>query len=179
MAGSRGEALMEVDMEGPVAMEPIEVSGKLFHFNKGAAFFSFHRDGSQGEQICLFRPNKIIIDKQKLGASNFKSVDAIAKVMKVGDPLGGLVVPHSASKPYVINDPSCDASEITPGWYAQAVWKGEKPTDVCAALRPGGNQMKQEEKELVIDNVPGKIVHNKLLAGPCSGKKVGCWLVEN
>ena len=25
----------------------------------------------------------------------------------------------------------------------------------------------------VIDNVPGKIVHNKLLAGPCSGKKVG------
>ena len=65
---------------GPEAMEPIEVSGKLFHFNKGAAFFSFHRDGSQGEQICLFRPNKIIIDKQKLGASNFKSVDAIAKV---------------------------------------------------------------------------------------------------
>ena len=82
MAGRRGEALMEVDMEGggPEAMEPIEVSGKLFHFNKGAAFFSFHRDGSQGEQICLFRPNKIIIDKQKLGASNFKSVDAIAKV---------------------------------------------------------------------------------------------------
>ena len=65
---------------GPVAMEPIEVSGKLFHFNKGAAFFSFRRDGIQGEQICLFRPNKIIIDKQKLGASNFKSVDAIAKV---------------------------------------------------------------------------------------------------
>ena len=28
----------------------------------------------------------------------------------------------------------------------------------------------------VIDNVPGKIVHNKLLAGPCSGKKVSCWL---
>ena len=82
MAGRRGDALMEVDMEGGglVAMEPIEVSGKLFHFNKGAAFFSFHRDGSQGEQICLFRPNKIIIDKQKLGASNFKSVDAIAKV---------------------------------------------------------------------------------------------------
>ena len=79
MAGR--EALMEVDMEGgPEAMEPIEVSGKLFHFNKGAAFFSFRRDGIQGEQICLFRPNKIIVDKQKLGASNFKSVDAIAKV---------------------------------------------------------------------------------------------------
>ena len=28
----------------------------------------------------------------------------------------------------------------------------------------------------VIDNVPGKIVHNKLLAGPCSGKKVRSWL---
>ena len=79
MAGR--EALMEVDMEGgPEAMEPIEVSGKLFHFNKGAAFFSFRHDGIQGEQICLFRPNKIIVDKQKLGASNFKSVDAIAKV---------------------------------------------------------------------------------------------------
>ena len=84
--------------------------------------------------------------------------------MKVGDPLGGLVVPHSASKPYVINDPrqaelsqimnkyfclSCDASEITPGWYAQAVWKGEKPNDACAAPRPGGNLVKQEERELV------------------------------
>ena len=31
----------------------------------------------------------------------------------------------------------------------------------------------------VIDNVPGKIVHNKLLAGPCSGKKVSFWLGEN
>ena len=56
----------------------MEVQGKLFHFNKGAAFFSFHHDG--GEHVCLFRPNKIIIDKQKLGASNFKSVEAIAKV---------------------------------------------------------------------------------------------------
>ena len=123
MAESRGEALMEVDTEsGQVAMEPIVVSGKLFHFNKGAAFLTFSHDACQGEQICLFRPNKIIIDNQKLGASNFKSVDAIAKVlwdhvlgspgkvflvqvMKVGDPMSAVVVPHSASKPYVINDP--------------------------------------------------------------------------
>ena len=42
--------------------------------------------------------------------------------MKVGDPLGGLVVPHSASKPYVINDPRyaklskakrCDNIDVT------------------------------------------------------------------
>ena len=42
--------------------------------------------------------------------------------MKVGDPLGGLVVPHSASKPYVINDPryaklskakQCDNIDVT------------------------------------------------------------------
>ena len=123
MAEGRGEALMEVDTEsGQVAMEPIVVSGKLFHFNKGAAFLTFSHDACQGEQICLFRPNKIIIDNQKLGASNFKSVDAIAKVlwdhvlsspgevflvqvMKVGDPMSAVVVPHSASKPYVINDP--------------------------------------------------------------------------
>ena len=124
MAEGRGEALMEVEEEsGQVAMEPIVVSGKLFHFNKGAAFLTFSHDACQGEQICLFRPNKIIIDNQKLGASNFKSVDAIAKVilwdhvlvspakvfpeqvMKVGDPMSAVVVPHSASKPYVINDP--------------------------------------------------------------------------
>ena len=73
---------MEVDTEsGQVAMEPIVVSGKLFHFNKGAAFLTFSHDACQGEQICLFRPNKIIIDNQKLSASNFKSVDAIAKVI--------------------------------------------------------------------------------------------------
>ena len=44
------------------------------------------------------------------------------QVMKVGDPLGGLVVPHSASKPYVINDPRyaklskakrCDNIDVT------------------------------------------------------------------
>ena len=46
---------MEVDTEsGQVAMEPIVVSGKLFHFNKGAAFLTFSHDACQGEQICLF-----------------------------------------------------------------------------------------------------------------------------
>ena len=42
------------------------------------------------------------------------------QVMKVGDPLGGLVVPHSASKPYVINDPrytmlsqNCDNIDVS------------------------------------------------------------------
>ena len=85
--------------------------------------------------------------------------------MKVGDPMSAVVVPHSASKPYVINDPrfttlccpnfaynystSGDTSEITPAWYAQAVWKGEKPSDVGASLKPGGSQVPSDEKELV------------------------------
>ena len=65
----------------------------------------------------------------------------------MGEPLGGLVVPNCVSKPYVINDLSCSAREIIPGWYAQAVWKGEKPTDISAALRPVGNQIKVEPEE--------------------------------
>ena len=40
---------------------PMEVTGKLFHYNKGAAFFRFVKDGK--EDICLFRPNKIFVDK--------------------------------------------------------------------------------------------------------------------
>ena len=45
--------------------------------------------------------------KQNQELSNLKSIiiSFLNQVMKVGDPLGGLVVPHSASKPYVINDP--------------------------------------------------------------------------
>ena len=44
---------------------------------------------------------------------------------------------------------SGDTSEITPAWYAQAVWKGEKPSDVGASLKPGGSQVPSDEKELV------------------------------
>ena len=154
IAGSRGEVLKRANMEGgpgPAAIEPIQVSGKLLYLDTSFALFSFHCDGSQGEQICLFHPCKIIVNKQRLGAKNFKSLDAIAKVMSVGDPLGGIVVPKSwpkgASKPFEINNPGCDAREITPTWYAQAVWKGEKPTDISAALRPVGNQIKVEQEK--------------------------------
>jgi hypothetical protein len=72
---------MEIDGGSPTQGR-MEVSGKLFHFNKGAAFFSFHHDGS--DHVCLFRPNKILIEKQKLGASNFKSVESIGKVNSPG-----------------------------------------------------------------------------------------------
>ena len=149
----------------------MEVQGRLFHFNKGAAFFSFQHEGR--DQVCLFRPNKIIVQRQKLGASNFKSVEAISKVMSVGDTVGGLVVPHTDSKSYVIHDPSSVSSSITPCWYAQAVWKGERPPDLGCQGRQGHRAEQEEARETVIDNVPGRIVHNRLLSGPLKGGKGG------
>ena len=145
----------KISMEIDSSSAPMEVTGKLFHYNKGAAFFRFVKDGK--EDVCLFRPNKIFVDKQKLGASNFKSIDAISKIMAVGDTVSGLVVSHSDSKSYKIDDLSC---EITPTWYAQAIWKGEKPDDLL-----GNGATTEEAQEIIIDNVPGKIVHNRMTAG--------------
>jgi len=152
----------KISMEIDSSSTPMEVTGKLFHYNKGAAFFRFVKDGK--EDICLFRPNKIFVDKQKLGASNFKSIDAISKVMEVGDVVSGLVVPHSDSKSYKIDGLAC---EITPTWYAQAIWKGVKPEDVLNSIQ--GVQVDETkfkaEQDIIIDNVPGKIVHNRMTAG--------------
>ena len=168
MAESRGELLMKVNKEGdPEAMEPLEVSGKLLHVKKGSFLLSFHWNGSQEEQICLFRANKLIVNQQRLTASNFKSLDTIAKVLKVGDPLGGLVVPNGVPKPYVIDDPGCDTREVIPGWWAQAVWKGKKPSDICAALRPVGNQVVVvQEREIEPEADQGKCCsENKVKEG--------------
>ena len=105
------------------------VSGKVIHFNKGAAFFRFTpssslNNGGGGEEqgVCLFRPNKLYVDGQKLGASNFKSVETISAVLSVGDTVSGLAVRHTDTKPYKLDTLE---AELVPGWYATIVWKVE------------------------------------------------------
>lgn len=151
---------MEID--GNVSSEHISVSGSLFHFNKGSAFFRFHDKDDGSEQICLFRPNKILINKQKMGASNFQSIEAISKLIAEGDEVGALVVPHIDSKTYTITNARSGAvSKVIPGWYAQAVWKGERPDEVCLVSKDVVSKL--PEPEVVIDNVPGVLVHNRLM----------------
>ena len=90
----------------------LEVSGHICHFNKGAAFFKFSKDGE--EQICLFRPNKIVVDGQKIGASVFKSIDTISKILAVGDAVSAVVVLCSVTKPYMVTGTNKETYEINP-----------------------------------------------------------------
>ena len=147
---------MEIDSGHRLPGEPIEVNGELFHFNKGAAFFRFNHENK--EEICLFRPNKLYLNKQKLGASNFKSIETISRIVTVGDRLGALVVAHQECKSYRLEDLNI---ETTPGWYAVAVWKGDKPEEVSSTCLGEEGKIKTEQ-EIVIDDVAGKIVHNKI-----------------
>ena len=102
------------------------ISGKVIHFNKGAAFFRFtpslNNGGGEEQGVCLFRPNKLYVDGQKLGASNFKSVETISAVLSVGDTVSGLAVRHTDTKPYKLDTLE---TELVPGWYATIVWKVE------------------------------------------------------
>ena len=104
------------------------ISGKVIHFNKGAAFFRFtpssslNNGGGEEQGVCLFRPNKLYVDGQKLGASNFKSVETISAVLSVGDTVSGLAVRHTDTKPYKLDTLE---AELVPGWYATIVWKVE------------------------------------------------------
>ena len=94
------------------------VSGKVIHFNKGAAFFRFtpssslNNGGGEEQGVCLFRPNKLYVDGQKLGASNFKSVETISAVLSVGDTVSGLAVRHTDTKPYKLDTLE---TELVPG----------------------------------------------------------------
>lgn len=77
-----------------------EVSGKIVNFNRGLGFFSFVKDGT--EQICMFRPNKILVDGQKIPASKIKNVEQLNKVKVIrvnmikGEEGGGLKKGFSA-----------------------------------------------------------------------------------
>jgi hypothetical protein len=63
---------------------------------------------------------------------------------------------------------------IEPAWYAEHIWKGEKPE----FLSKGANQKssdalvspKVEQDQLVLDNVSGRIILNQLASG--TGKAV-------
>ena len=93
---------MDIDSETGLNKEIITVSGEVFHFNKGAAFFRFSHNNRNAE-ICLFRPNKLYLDGQKLGASHFKSVATISNILSIGDIVHGMVVPYQEAKSYALD----------------------------------------------------------------------------
>ena len=145
-----------MEEEAPMMKKHIEVSGKLLHIRKSVAFFSFHWNGSQEEQICYFFPNKVIVEQQKLAPMNL-----LISGLEVGDSVGGYVVPNSTPDPWKTNDLKDNTSKITPGWYALAVWKGKKPPKVWAVLKP--KEIKQPMDEKVCPNC--KVLKSKCLNG--------------
>ena len=79
-----------------------EVSGTVIHFNKGAAFFQFQAEGGTAA-ICLFRPNRVLINGRRLTTGQLKSVDTIGQLLAIGDTVTGLVTPRTGDKPYVVS----------------------------------------------------------------------------
>jgi len=165
--------MAEVGIKMEVDNETLEVSGKICHFNKGAAFFQFQHD--RQDQICLFRPNKIFIDGQKMGASVFKSIDTINKIMAVGDEVSAVVVLSSVTKPYIVTGTDNQSYEINPRWYANMIWKGQRPKDgpthANATSRSGTDPSSfkkndaTEASEDFLDNTPGTIIYNRMYTG--------------
>ena len=59
--------------------EGLEVVGTVINFNRGAGFVEVTAsDGSR--EICLFRPNKLIVDGQKVPSSKLKTVEGLQEV---------------------------------------------------------------------------------------------------
>ena len=79
-----------------------EVSGTVIHFNKGAAFFQFQAEGGTAA-ICLFRPNRVLINGRRLTTGQLKSVDTIGQLLAIGDTVTGLVTPRTGDQPYVVS----------------------------------------------------------------------------
>ena len=152
---------MDIDSETDLNKEIITVYGEVFHFNKGAAFFRFSHNNDRNAEICLFRPNKLYVDGQKLGASHFKSVSTIGNILAIGDIVHGMVVPYKEAKSYALDGME---GEITPEWYAHHVWKGDKPNsiDTQQVNVNDDSKIKVDHQEITIDDVAGKIVHNKM-----------------
>ena len=144
---------MEVDSG---EARPNTVAGELISFNKVTAFFRFQQPGADNnDHVCLFRPNKLYVEGQKLGASHFKSVATISNFLNIGDVVSAIIEPHQDAKTYFLEDIK---QEVVPRWYAQYVWKGKQPSEVENYLKNGSTA----ETEIIIEDVEGKIVHNKL-----------------
>ena len=77
----------------------------------------------------------------------------------VGDQISAVIRISTEVRAYSIPDSSGTDVTISPGWLANQVWKGEKP------IESGRIQAETKEQEIIIDNVPGKIIFNQMSTG--------------
>ena len=81
--------------------------------------------------------------------------------MSVGDEVSAVVRLTTESRTYSIPDTS-SGTEVTivPRWISDQIWKGEKPPELGRRI-----PTEPKEQEIIIDNVPGKIVFNQMKSG--------------
>lgn len=158
--------------EGAVASSaPVEVTGTVIHFNKGAAFFRFQEAGGV-MATCLFRPNRLLVAGRRLTTGQLKTAAAIGQFLAVGDTVTGLITPRVGARPYVVNTDNKEQLTIEPAWYAEHIWKGEKPAEMLSKeVKAGGGEVvsPKMEQEVILDNVTGRIILNQLASGTGRG----------
>jgi len=156
--------------EGKISPPLMEVSGTVIHFNKGAAFLQFQEEGAGGRlATCLFRPNRLLVEGRRLTTGQLRTVESIGQFLVVGDTLTGLLTPRSGARPYVLNADDKEPLTIEPAWYAEHIWKGEKPSFLCQEANKSSSEVlvspKVDPEQLILDDVPGKIILNQLASG--------------
>ena len=70
-----------------------------------------------------------------------------------------IVQPSEQIKSYTVSDGPDSEITLTPAWFGSCVWKGVKPAEA------GRTAAETRDQDLIIDNVPGKIVLNQLASG--------------
>ena len=58
--------------------QELQVRGKVVSFNRGAGFLKFELDGK--EEVCLFRPNRLVFHGVKVPAGRLKTLEGVAQV---------------------------------------------------------------------------------------------------
>jgi len=158
---------MEVET-APVARmeEELEVVGSVVSYNRGAGFLQFSLDGA--DEVCLFRPNKLVVDGQKVPAGKIKTFEGLSKYLSLEDTLTAVVSLATDLKSYKVFNSKGEELEMTPRWYSNYIWKGERPSNQSRMSGPEASEnaaVSKGEQEIIIDNVPGRIIVNALASG--------------
>ena len=67
-----------------------KIVGRVVSFNRGVGFLEFDlgaEDGGReeeegGKEVCLFRPNRLVVNGTKVPAGKFKTPEGVAQVSK-------------------------------------------------------------------------------------------------
>ena len=75
-----GQANMADQQAVPAASgdNELHVVGKVVSFNRGAGFLKFVLDGRK--EVCLFRPNRLVVHGVKVPAGRLKTLEGVAQV---------------------------------------------------------------------------------------------------